>query len=164
MEYLLENMEWLQEQLEGYSDDDYLLIDCPGQIELYSHIPVMKRLANVLQASGFNVCGVYCLDALFVTDASKLIAGNLAALAAMVHLELPHINVLTKCDLVDRDALERYLAPSGEAMAGELTRNMGARYKRLNHAMARLVRRRKTWACVVLRRMNTDEGATGNFS
>lgn len=83
---------------------------------------------------------MYCLDALFVSDASKLIAGNLTALAAMVHLELPHINVLTKCDLVDKEELDRYLAPSGEALAGELTRAMGARYKSLNHAMARLVR------------------------
>jgi hypothetical protein len=32
------------------------------------------------------------LDASFVTDAAKLIAGNLTALACMVHLELPHIN------------------------------------------------------------------------
>ena len=93
-----------------------------------------------MHSAGFAVVGVYCLDALFVGDAAKLIAGNLAALAAMVHLELPHINVLTKCDLVAKDELERYLAPSGEALAGELTRAMGARYKSMNKAMARLVR------------------------
>lgn len=96
----------------------------------------------MLHSAGFAVVGVYCLDALFVGDAAKLIAGNLAALAAMVHLELPHINVLTKCDLVDKEELERYLAPSGEELAGELTRAMGPRFKRLNHAMARLVRHR----------------------
>jgi hypothetical protein len=99
-----------------------------------------NRVASALHAAGFNVCGVYCVDALFVTDAAKLIAGNLTALAAMVHLELPHINVLTKCDLVDREALERYLSPSGEALVAELGRAMGERFKRLNRAMARLVR------------------------
>ena len=30
---------------------------------------------------------------MFVTDAAKLLSGNLAALSAMVHLELPHVNV-----------------------------------------------------------------------
>ena len=115
------------------------MIDCPGQIELYSHIPVFKRVASLLQSFGFNVCVVYAVDSLFITDASKLIAGNLTALAAMVHLELPHINLLTKCDLVDKSALERYLAPSGEALAAELGRSMGPRYKSLNKSIARLL-------------------------
>jgi len=39
------------------------------------------------------VAGVYTIDAMFVTDAAKLLSGNLAALSAMVHLELPHVNV-----------------------------------------------------------------------
>lgn len=43
--------------------------------------------------AGFAVAGVYTIDAMFVTDAAKLISGNLAALSAMVHLELPHVNV-----------------------------------------------------------------------
>lgn len=139
MEFLADNPEWLGEQLDGYSDDDYLLLDCPGQIELYSHIPVFKRVAAQLQAAGFNVVVVYCVDSLFVTDASKLIAGNLTALAAMVHLELPHINLLTKCDLVDRGELERYLAPSGEGLVAELGRSMGPRFRAMNAAIARLL-------------------------
>lgn len=40
------------------------------------------HLIKILQ--GFNVVGVYCVDSLFITDASKLIAGNLTALSAMV--------------------------------------------------------------------------------
>ena len=89
----MENLSWLTEHADSFLDDDYLLIDCPGQIELYSHIPVMARVAQTLAAAGFSLCAVYLLDATFVTDAAKLIAGNLTALAAMVHLELPHINV-----------------------------------------------------------------------
>lgn len=30
IEYLIENMEWLTEELENLGDDDYVLIDCPG--------------------------------------------------------------------------------------------------------------------------------------
>lgn len=44
MEYLVDNIDWLRDQLEGFLEDDYLLLDCPGQIELYSHVPVMKRV------------------------------------------------------------------------------------------------------------------------
>jgi GPN-loop GTPase len=39
-------MEWLRDQLDGYAEDDYLLLDCPGQIELYSHVPVMRMVGG----------------------------------------------------------------------------------------------------------------------
>ena len=135
-----------------------------GQIELYTHIPVMPAIVALLQREGFNVCGVYLvrvngappyvlvptsdaacgatnprqLDAMFVSDVSKLLSGTLMALSAMMHLELPHVNVrhvpvrcwqpvagcaltmypalfaaqvLSKCDLVDVASIERYGAP-----------------------------------------------------
>jgi len=112
----------------------------PGQIELYTHVPVFKRVAECLRAKGFNVCVVYCVDATFVSDAAKFIAGNLTALAAMVQLELPHVNVLTKCDLApNKDELERFLSPSGVALAGALAAGTAPRHRRLNEAMCRLL-------------------------
>ena len=93
----------------------------------------------MLSSAGFAVCGVYLVDSIFVTDASKLIAGNLMALSAMVHLELPHINVLSKCDLIDKTVMERYLAPAGAELVSELHRTMGARFRNLNEALARIV-------------------------
>jgi GPN-loop GTPase len=140
MEYLIDNLEWLTDHLDTFLEDDYLLVDCPGQIELYSHIPVMRHVARVFRDAGFAVCGVYCVDALFLTDASKFIAGNLLALAAMVHLELPHVNVLTKCDLVDADVMQRYLSPDGASLVAELTRHTPERFKRMNQSIAKLVR------------------------
>ena len=57
MEYLEEELEdWLAEQLEPYGDDDYLLFDCPGQIELYSHSSVFRALVKYLQSNGWQVC------------------------------------------------------------------------------------------------------------
>ena len=35
MEYLIENIQWLEKKIGEY-EDDYLIIDCPGQIELYT--------------------------------------------------------------------------------------------------------------------------------
>eukprot|EP00475_Leptophrys_vorax_P036339 TRINITY_DN6126_c0_g1_i1.p1 TRINITY_DN6126_c0_g1~~TRINITY_DN6126_c0_g1_i1.p1 ORF type:complete len:301 (+),score=76.93 TRINITY_DN6126_c0_g1_i1:30-905(+) len=104
-DYLLENMEWFAEQI-GEFEDDFLIIDCPGQIELFSHLPVMKNLIQTLQNWGYNVCGTYMLDSHFVTDAGKFISGVLAVLAAMVQLELPHVNVLSKCDLLKNSDLK----------------------------------------------------------
>lgn len=44
--------EWLQEALEDY-EDDYILFDLPGQIELFSHIDVMVRLVKLLENMGY---------------------------------------------------------------------------------------------------------------
>ena len=142
MEYLCDNLEWLGDELDAFAEDDYLLLDCPGQIELYTHVPVFNRVAACLRDKGWNVVVVYCVDATFVSDAAKFVAGQLTALAAMVQLELPHVNVLTKCDLLGPaagGALERFLSPSGAALAGELARGMPPRHRRLNEALCRLL-------------------------
>ena len=41
------------------------------------------------------------LDSQFLVDASKYFSGILVALSTMMSLELPHVNVLSKMDLVD---------------------------------------------------------------
>lgn len=124
MEYLMEpdGLDWLKEQLGDY-DDDHILFDCPGQIELYTHMDVMKRLVHHLQAMDFRVCAVFVLDSVYMVDAGKFLSGSLAALSTMVQLEVPHINVLTKMDLLNKSArnqLEMFLEPEiHELLASE---------------------------------------------
>ena len=78
MEYLLENMDWLQDHLDSYDDDEYLIIDCPGQIELYTHIPVMNKIIDQLRMWGYgeSMVSVFVVDATFVTDPAKFISGE----------------------------------------------------------------------------------------
>jgi len=99
MEYLVANIDWLKKEV-GYYEDDYLIFDLPGQVELYTHIPVMNKIVLLLQEMGFNLCCVYVLDSHFMSDHNKFIAGTLQALSAMIHLETPHVNVITKMDLL----------------------------------------------------------------
>lgn len=164
MEYLGSNLEWLDEQLEGYMDDDYLLLDCPGQIELYTHLPVMRRIGDRLKAHGFNTAVVYCLDSTFVTDGAKLISGCLSALSAMVLLELPHVNVLTKVDLLpeeERERLENLLSPSGSELANSLSAGMHPRYRQLNHELGSLLDSYSMVAFLPLD--NSEEGSVANL-
>ncbi|GMI27165.1 hypothetical protein TeGR_g2637 [Tetraparma gracilis] len=109
MEYLLENLAWLHERMDEFGEEDYVLLDCPGQIELYTHVPIMRRVADALQGWGFAVVGVFVVDATFVCDVPKFVSGSLLSLAAMVQMELPHINVLSKSDLVDAAELDKIL-------------------------------------------------------
>jgi len=98
-EYLMQNMDWLDEELGGY-EDDYLIIDCPGQIELYTHHPFLPSLVKHLSRLGLRVCALYLVESQFMEDKYKFFSGVLSAMSAMVNLEIPWINIMSKMDLV----------------------------------------------------------------
>ncbi|CAD5223450.1 unnamed protein product [Bursaphelenchus okinawaensis] len=118
MEYLLQEIDALQEMLQA-GEDDYFLFDCPGQIELYSHLPVMRQLTERLQQWGFQVCTVFLLDSQFLLDADKFIAGALTTLATMVSLETPAVSIISKMDMMqkeDKEWIEGVLEGNAQAL------------------------------------------------
>ena len=141
MEYLEDNLEnWLSMTLEGYDDGDCVIFDCPGQIELYSHHSTFRAIADQLQAWSWHVITVYILDAQFVTDGAKYIAGCLQCQAAMMNLELPHINILSKVDLVeDKATLEPFITPDAHLLSSALHNSMETRYHGLNNLISSLL-------------------------
>lgn len=122
MEYLLENLDWLLEQLDAFDDDEYLIFDCPGQLELYTHVPCMRRIIDALRTAGYasDMVSVFIIDATFVADAPKFISGSLLSLSAMIAMELPHVNVLSKCDLVDKDKVDQILETESAVQLWEI--------------------------------------------
>ena len=59
------------ERLGGF-EDDYIIFDCPGQIELYTHIPVMKQLVQRVLQQDYRVAAVYLLDAQFLASKNTI--------------------------------------------------------------------------------------------
>ncbi|KAK2589797.1 hypothetical protein QQS21_012523 [Conoideocrella luteorostrata] len=117
-EFLMENLDWLTEALDNLTEDYLIIIDMPGQIELYTHIPILPTLVKYLCQPGsldIRMAAVYLLEATFVVDRAKFFAGTLSAMSAMLMLEVPHINVLSKMDLVKdqvrKKDLKRFLTP-----------------------------------------------------
>jgi GTPase SAR1 family protein len=113
MEYLLQNNDWLKDELDSFGEDEYIIFDCPGQVELYSHLPIMRNLGRLLTSWGYRVVAVYLLDALFVLEPAKFISGCMLSLSCMLQLELPHVNIITKCDIADKAAVEQVLDMEG---------------------------------------------------
>lgn len=154
LEYLIENQEWLKQQLCGGGeedddiiedpDDDYILFDMPGQIELYTHLKVGRQLVELLESWNFRVCSVFLIDSQFMIDGSKFLSGTMAALSVMVNMELPHVNVLSKMDLLSktsRGQLEKYLEPDAHALLGQVSSesSWGRKYQRLSEAIGNLI-------------------------
>jgi len=108
MEYLIDNLDEFMTEINDFADDSFFLFDCPGQIELYSHLDVMTRLSKAIQKAGYNLCTMYCADGTFINEPSKYLSACLTSCASMTQMTLPHLNVLTKCDKVpDKELLER---------------------------------------------------------
>ncbi|KAI5642216.1 conserved hypothetical ATP binding protein domain-containing protein [Phthorimaea operculella] len=144
IETLLENSDWLEEQL-GDVDDDYILFDCPGQIELYTHLPVMRKLVDMLQRWNFRLCAVFMIDSQFMVDGAKFLSGTMAALSVMVNLELPHVNILTKMDLLTKTArkqLDDYLEPDPHILLAEMRNGKSKwheKYSKLTEAIGEVI-------------------------
>ncbi|XP_054718107.1 GPN-loop GTPase 3-like [Uloborus diversus] len=141
--YFIENLDWLSEQL-GEENDDYILFDCPGQIELYTHLDVMPKLVSHLHQMEFNICGVFLIDSQFLIEPSKFVSGVMSALSAMVTLEIPHLNVLSKIDLLSkhtRKQLERFLDPDLQLLLQEEEQacKWGKKFSKLNKAICNLL-------------------------
>ncbi len=56
LEELEHNVEWLENGLKELGDD-YILFDCPGQVELYTHHTSLRNIFYRLQKKlGYRVC------------------------------------------------------------------------------------------------------------
>ncbi|KAF2196766.1 hypothetical protein GQ43DRAFT_444820 [Delitschia confertaspora ATCC 74209] len=116
-EFLLENLDFLTEPLDQVTDEYLIIFDMPGQIELYTHVPILPNLVKHLMRGSLNInmCAAYLLESTFVVDKPKFFAGTLSAMSAMLMLEMPHINILSKMDLIKgtvaRKDLKRFLDP-----------------------------------------------------
>lgn len=146
MEYLEKNIDWLLQQISSYKDH-YFLFDCPGQVELYTHHSAIKNITSSLIKFGLHLCSVHLVDAHYCSDSSKFISTLMLSLSTMLQVELPHINVLSKIDLLNQygDKLQfgidfytevldlSYLLESLDE--NPITR----RYKKLNIALVSLV-------------------------
>lgn len=113
-----------EKEKDGKSEDEpWLVFDLPGQVELSTNHDSLKHIVDKLVKSGFRVSQLcyYCIvhlltfrilagqlaavhlcDAHYITDASKYVSVLLLSLRTMLHLGLPHINVLSKLDLVSK--------------------------------------------------------------
>lgn len=102
---------------------------------------VMRDFVRSLKEIGFSVGAVYCIDCTFLSDPTKYISASLMALSAMNQLEIPHLNVLTKCDLIsNKEGLAEMIDTDPSEMASEIAKSSySTKFKSLTEAIAKVL-------------------------
>lgn len=101
---------------------------------------------------------MWLIDSHFIDESSKFLSASLTSLSAMLQLGVPHVNVLTKMDLLGkkeksskldkcvlvgplraRSPPGRYFELDTVSLLNDLGRETGPRFAKLNEAMATLL-------------------------
>eukprot|EP01129_Flabellula_baltica_P014132 TRINITY_DN6711_c0_g1_i2.p1 TRINITY_DN6711_c0_g1~~TRINITY_DN6711_c0_g1_i2.p1 ORF type:complete len:279 (-),score=55.02 TRINITY_DN6711_c0_g1_i2:22-834(-) len=142
MEYLVNNISWLRKRLGDY-DNDYLVFDLPGQIELYTHSDIIKRLVGELQKLDYRICALYCMDCHFMSDSGLFLSATLQCLSAMIHLEVPHLSLITKMDLLpnanDEEAYRKFFETDLLSIMDDIRLKTPLKYHNLNRNLAEVI-------------------------
>lgn len=154
MQFLLENFDFLQPLRRLADDGGLVLLDCPGQVELYTHDDTFSRiLARIAKEFEMELVVLNLVDSLYATvDFGLFLSVALMSLASMMRLELPHLNVLTKIDLVpkhasrvdirtilDCDNLESLIDDDDDADGSKRLTEQERKQRQLMHVMAETI-------------------------
>ena len=103
--FLNENITWLEEQInqEKFSDYFYYLIDTPGQIEIFTVSPEFKNICDYItnqKKLNIKLCCINLIECINMCDMPKYIFSIFSVLNSMINLELPQVYFISKCDLI----------------------------------------------------------------
>ncbi|XP_051171634.1 GPN-loop GTPase 2 [Leptopilina boulardi] len=101
MEFLEANIDWLIKRILQLKDH-YFLLDCPGQVELFTHHESMNSITTKLCENLLRLCSVNLIDSHHCSDPGKYLSSLMVCTSTMLNLGLPHVNVMTKLDELKR--------------------------------------------------------------
>jgi len=79
---------------------EYLLIDTPGQLEVFAFRDVGLKFINLLQKKLITQ-GVFLIDGEMFNDVVSLVVAKVLSLAVELKLSIPLVSIINKGDLVD---------------------------------------------------------------
>lgn len=147
MDYLSSNLDWLEDRIKALPENVYMIIDCPGQVELFTlHVSLKNVIEHMVRKLQCRLACVHLIDACLCQDAGKYIGAALLSLNTMLHLALPHINVLSKVDLLQQYGeltfdLEYYThALDLDYLLSELNAGpLSSRFEKLNQGLCEII-------------------------
>lgn len=106
MEFLEKNMDWLEKKFikfEKKYPKFYLLVDLPGQIEIFTHHSFIRNFIKRLKMKNLKNFTIIITDSFFWKDNSVIYSILLVCLNISLNLGLPNLVLMSKADLFFRD-------------------------------------------------------------
>lgn len=102
MDVMAESIDEICEALKRIvSGGSYILIDCPGQVELYTHSDsIRKFIVGFEEKLNAKLAVVNLVDIVLASSTQAFLGQSLMSLGTMLRLYTPHINVLSKFDMM----------------------------------------------------------------
>lgn len=105
------------------SSADVVMVDTPGQMEIFVFQEAGPHIASYIAARG-PTCGLMVIDATLARKAPELAALKMLVLAAQLRLSIPLVTVINKCDLSEAGEAAKFLQNPSEYYE-ELGRSKG---------------------------------------
>jgi hypothetical protein len=141
--FLENNIEWLMDKIRNRKK--YIIFDTPGQIEIYTVSDSFKNIIRML-CKEIRLCAVNLIESINISDLPRYIFSIFSVLNAMINLELPQINIISKIDIVKGNddipfPISFYKNPSDyEKFVDFLNEaNINPKFKKLNKLIAEFV-------------------------
>ena len=119
---------------------DYVLIDTPGQLELFVFREAGKYTVKFLSPEKSVIC--YLLDPMLAKTASGFVSQLLLAITTNLRLNLPQINILSKVDLLSKKelALINRWSADPEEIYEILCKEEPSLYREMSELVLRLIK------------------------
>ena len=111
VDMMLLNIEKIREEVQAL-EATYILIDTPGQMELFAFRKTGSLLIDRLSSD--KCITIFVIDATQARTPTGFVSSILLSLSTQFRFNKPQINVLNKIDLLDKSELEQILAWSEE--------------------------------------------------
>lgn len=90
-------------------ETDYVIVDCPGQMELFAY-----RNSGPLFVTGLTgtepALSVYLLDSNIARTPEGYLSSTLLGLSISIRFNLPQLNILSKCDILEEATIEKIVS------------------------------------------------------
>ena len=118
---------------------DIILVDTSGQIELFAFRASGPYIANELTNEPKAL--VYLYDAVFSVNPSNYVSNLFLSTAVLNRLMLPQLHILSKCDLLPREEVDRIVDWSAkqDALAEAIETKLEGTKRLLNRSMMRAI-------------------------
>lgn len=97
-----EGLEQFIQRVDKLADEgNYILFDCAGQVELFTHHNALFHIFYRLQKlAKLRLAAVMLVDCYWLTSPLNYVLVLLLTLRAMIQLNMPHVNVFSKIDML----------------------------------------------------------------